>query len=529
MRGEVPSREALVDAAHAETGEAGIAAWVEQALEGDPERAADARLRARVRRRRARPTATRLAAIRDRLAGDRRRRPIRSSAACASCSRRRRRRRSPCSRPTARRSSTSTSTCPRSSAGASASSSIGGETQSRRAHAADLAASRRDTVVRPGLRAARRRGRPAALHRRALRGPEPPAGPGGHLLRHAVEPAARRAAQRPRDPPALARTTRCFLTTMLPEPGELEELLGLETLVRAKIRAAGVYGMEVEVIDGASTSDLRHYAERLAGGDDELLDEERGRALRRVPRRAAARAARPRACAKASSARPDGLPWGIGAGFRQTAAGRSTRRAGRLLRDPYAADGRRAGRLPVLALRRARTGEAVSTPTSRSCAGSTPTEASRPTRSKASTSKRRGQRAAASIVDEHNRRADPRAAQERDRPAQRCALDLLRDPGVAFPPAPRTPRKRYPSSRSSAVRRALGAIETSVHAGDLTIDEAAVAIVGVVEQFGLQAVEPPSTAAARYRRRSRRRLLDGGAAAILTPRDAQRHRPARQE
>src|SRR5262249_37264319 len=41
-----------------------------------------------------------------------------------------------------------------------------------------------------------------------------------------------------------------FLTTMLPEPGDLEEMLKLEALVRAKIRAAGVYGMEVEVIGG---------------------------------------------------------------------------------------------------------------------------------------------------------------------------------------------------------------------------------------------------------------------------------------
>ena len=34
------------------------------------------------------------------------------------------------------------------------------------------------------------------------------------------------------------------------DAGDLEEMLRLETLVRAKIRAAGVYGMEVEVIDG---------------------------------------------------------------------------------------------------------------------------------------------------------------------------------------------------------------------------------------------------------------------------------------
>src|ERR687897_423412 len=50
-----------------------------------------------------------------------------------------------------------------------------------------------------------------------------------------------------------------FLTTMLPEPGELERLLRLETRVRAKIRAAGIYGMEVEVIEGVD-SELRDLA-----------------------------------------------------------------------------------------------------------------------------------------------------------------------------------------------------------------------------------------------------------------------------
>ena len=42
-----------------------------------------------------------------------------------------------------------------------------------------------------------------------------------------------------------------FLTTMLPAPGELERLLGLEARIQGKIKAAsGVYGMESEVIEG---------------------------------------------------------------------------------------------------------------------------------------------------------------------------------------------------------------------------------------------------------------------------------------
>ena len=48
----------------------------------------------------------------------------------------------------------------------------------------------------------------------------------------------------------LSPTTRSTLTTMLPEPGELERLLGLEARIQAKVEAAGVYGMEAEVIEG---------------------------------------------------------------------------------------------------------------------------------------------------------------------------------------------------------------------------------------------------------------------------------------
>ncbi len=59
---------------------------------------------------------------------------------------------------------------------------------------------------------------------------------------------------------------------MLPKQGT-KRLLGLEARIQAKVKAAsGVYGMEAEVIEGLETQ-LRHYAERLADGDAELLDE----------------------------------------------------------------------------------------------------------------------------------------------------------------------------------------------------------------------------------------------------------------
>src|SRR5205814_951650 len=69
-----------------------------------------------------------------------------------------------------------------------------------------------------------------------------------------------------------------YLTTMLPEPGELEELLRLEALVRGKILAAGVFGMEVEVVEGIET-ELRAYAEKLERGELDELEAEDDEAL----------------------------------------------------------------------------------------------------------------------------------------------------------------------------------------------------------------------------------------------------------
>ncbi len=101
------------------------------------------------------------------------------------------------------------------------------------------------------------------------------------------------------------------------------------------------------------------------------------------------------------------------------------------------------------------------------------------------------QRAAADVVADHNRRTDVREEQETIGPRQRWALDVLRDPSVAYAPGAEEAEPALSVGRSSAVRKAFGAIEASVHADKLTIDEAAGAIVDVIEHFGLQAVEEP--------------------------------------
>ena len=110
------------------------------------------------------------------------------------------------------------------------------------------------------------------------------------------------------------------------------------------------------------------------------------------------------------------------------------------------------------------------------------------------------QQAAAEVAE--NTTAAPTSAKSKKRsdpfnagPSTSCAIRAS-----LTPPAPRKPRKRFGGSQL-AVRKALGAIETKVHAADLTLDEAAVAIVTVVEQFGLRPVRGAAAAATRDNRR----------------------------
>jgi hypothetical protein len=85
----------------------------------------------------------------------------------------------------------------------------------------------------------------------------------------------------------------------------------------------------------------------------------------------------------------------------------------------------------------------------------------------------------------------PRAAEERIGPAQRFALDLLRDPAVLLPAGAAEAEEALSLERSSTVRQALTTIRTLVTEGSISRDDAARRIVEAVESFGLQAVEPP--------------------------------------
>ncbi len=281
-----------------------------------------------------------------------------------------------------------------------------------------------------------------------------------------------------------------LLTTMLPTPGELERLLGLEARIQAKIVAAGgVYGMESEVIESDIERELRTYAERLADGDAELLDEGEvesgafvGEQLRRLLERAVA---------EGEVERVRRLPWGIGACFRQTPGGRSVGAPGIFfaVRTPATAEepeGQRYWRYVERADEALVSGDLEILRRIDPTGGVAVADAISDV-----DLERAWGLASADVVAVHNLRADVREDQEAIGPRQHWALDVLRDPGVAYVPGADEAEEALSVGRSSAVRRALGVIEADVRGGAATMDDAAARVVAVVVEFGLRAVAEP--------------------------------------
>jgi superfamily II DNA or RNA helicase len=281
-----------------------------------------------------------------------------------------------------------------------------------------------------------------------------------------------------------------FLTTMLPSPGELERILGLEARIQGKIKAAsGVYGMESEVIEGLE-AELHSFAARLADGDPELAREAEedsgafvGEELRRMI---------DRAVAEGEVERVRHLPWGVGACFRQRPGGRSSGAPGvffatrtRPMAD--AEHGYRYWRFVELD-----SGDLVEGDLE--ILRRIDPHGGEPAELVGVDLDRAWERAATSIVAAHNERADLRARQEQIGPRQRWALDLIRDPSVGLPVSTKQLDQvdaALSVERSSAVRRALRQVQDRLEAADVSRDGAAAAVVGVVRDFGLRPVEPP--------------------------------------
>ena len=266
------------------------------------------------------------------------------------------------------------------------------------------------------------------------------------------------------------------LTTMLPEAGDLEEILKLEIAIRRKIVAARPYGMEVEVVDNME-QEARAYARRVVDGDETLLDEDdeaggthgfSGEALRAELRR------------ELEEGRGDelrNLPWGIGAAFRQGPDVPSSGPPGvffacRAKGERYwryvDADG--VVREPATILRRIDPGYA-------------PGVDDPPIDLEAAWAK-----AVESIVEEHNEEAlAPKS--ESLGPKQRWALELLADPTIAVPVGGGEAYEALRVGRGQPVRRALGEVKRLLDGEEITRAGAAKRIVDIVKMFGLRKVE----------------------------------------
>lgn len=273
------------------------------------------------------------------------------------------------------------------------------------------------------------------------------------------------------------------LATLLPEPGDLEAVLRLEATIRRKIHAASVYGMESEVIEGVE-AELRSYAARLAAGDETLLDDDQTDVHGGTFSGEELRAALLRAFSEGEVDRLRALPWGIGAAFRQGPGVPSIGETG-----TFFACRTRSGERYWRFVQSDGTVIDTESEMLRSVnPGSAPgVELPTPDIDLEAA----WEAAVASIVEEHNRRADPRADEERIGPAQRFALDLLRDPTVVLPAGADAAEEALTVERSPTVRHALTEIRSRVVQGVTSRDEAARLIVDVVETFGLQPVEPP--------------------------------------
>ena len=274
-----------------------------------------------------------------------------------------------------------------------------------------------------------------------------------------------------------------YLTTMLPEPGDLEEMLRLEAAIRRKVKAARPFGMEIEVIEGEEQREIRAYARRLADGDTTLLYEADPSGAPQGLSPEQIRSRLRRAFEEGEVERLRKLPWGIGASFRQGEGIPSTGPAGVFFACRTTsghkywryveADESRVETAPGAILRRIDPGNA-------------PNVEHPPIDLEAA-----WQTAVASIVEEHNERAASARDPAPVGPIQRWALDVLRDPAALLPEGAESAYEALSVDRSRTVRTALGAIRRTLQDELISLTEAASRIVEVAHSFGLRKIDPP--------------------------------------
>ncbi|MDE2772683.1 MAG: helicase-related protein [Gemmatimonadota bacterium] len=268
-----------------------------------------------------------------------------------------------------------------------------------------------------------------------------------------------------------------YLTTMLPEQGDLEEILKLEIAIRRKIVAARPYGMEVQVID-KTEEEARAYAQRLVDGDTTLLDEDNEAGGTHEFSSEALRAELTRELDEGRGEELRGLPWGIGATFRQGPETPSFGAPGVFF--ACRAKGERYWRYVDHA------GEVITAPASilrRIDPGLAPGVDDSPIDLEVAWAK-----AVASIVEEHNKEASGGSSESLG-PMQRWGLELLADPTIAVPLGGAEAYEALGVGRSQPVRKALGEVKRLLDDEKITRGGAAKRIVNIVKMFGLRKVE----------------------------------------
>lgn len=275
-----------------------------------------------------------------------------------------------------------------------------------------------------------------------------------------------------------------YLTTMLPEEGDLEELLRLETTIRHKVVAARPYGMEIEIVEGIDEQ-VRVYTEKLARGDPSLLDDADSTAGFEAFSSELLRAELRRAWEEGEVDRIRELPWGVGTAFRQGEGVPSTGPSGYFFACRINDDeGERYWRYvtkdsvlgePATILRRINPGNAPQHDLSAIDLDIDLEEA--------------WCRASDSIVKEHNDLAEK--GDISIGPIQQWALNLLADPTVPSPPGASQASKALSVGRGNLVRTELGSIRRDLKDKQITPTGAARKIVEVVQNFGLREVDQP--------------------------------------
>ncbi len=284
---------------------------------------------------------------------------------------------------------------------------------------------------------------------------------------------------------------RVYLTTMLPESGSLDAILRLETTIRRKIASAGVYGMEVEVMEG-ELSAVRAFADRLAGGDSTLLDETRVVEAGQAFSGEGLRAALARWIHEEGAADLRAMRWGTGAVFRQGSGVPASGEPGVFFAcRTRKRDGSPSERYWRFVKRNGETGPEPDAAILRRIQPGDAPGLSAP----AGDLEAAWRVAVRSIVEEHNRRAEADAAGEPESlgPNQSWALGLLRDPDIPLGPGGPAAAEALAVGRGSIVRRELGEIRRRRTSEEIAPSEAASAIVALVRGEGLRPLRDSSS------------------------------------